>query len=242
MKNLLIAVIAASSLCVSACASSYTVAPVAHEGQTIRYLRGQPSVFHEQEIGAIQVTPLGLNEKGRAVFAVAAFNDGGEPVNFGVENIDFAAGGADVRIFTYDELEKMAQTDAAIAMVIVALAGAATVAAANSGPTSTTTTYTPHGTYYSETTNYALQSLTTSVAVAQTTNAMSDVANGLDATLVELGDSVLQTTTIDPGSSFGGLVITDRITIPDDGALPAALTVEFNGETYAFDFSITKDQ
>jgi hypothetical protein len=68
------------------------------------------------------------------------------------------------------------------------------------------------------------------------------VAAGLDATLQNLGANVLQTTTIDPGASFGGQVIGDRVAVPSDGELDTSLLIQFAGDSYRVRFGIGKTQ
>ena len=111
-----------AALAVSACATSYSVQPVAGQNQSIRYVQGQATTFAEGRNGSVQITPLGVNEKGRLVFGVAAFNNGKQSANFGVENMSAGADGAPLRIFTHAELERMAKNDATIALVATALA------------------------------------------------------------------------------------------------------------------------
>ena len=61
----------------------------------------------------------------------------------------------------------------------------------------------------------------------------------LDYTLDQLGTQILQTTTIDPGSSFGGMVI---LPIDRDAGHPADIRVNvaFDGRVYAFGFRLTR--
>lgn len=226
----------------SACATSYSVKPVAAEGQTIRYVSGQATTFAEGRNGSVQVTPLGVNEKGRLVFGVAAFNNGTEATTLGVENMSATAAGAPLRIFTHAELERMAKNDATIAMVATALAGAASAYAATQGPTYTSTYSTPRGVYRYQATDHVAQAALAGTAVAGTALTMKQINDNLDGTLQALQGQVLQTTTVDPETSFGGQVITDRVAIPAEGALDALLTVSFNNDVYQFRWDVSKVQ
>lgn len=236
----------AATLCVamtvSACATSYTATPMPTAGQTVRYVQGRATTFSEGQNGAVQVTPFGPNEKGRLVFAVAAYNDGDAPVNFGSEDISLSAEGLPVRIFTHAELERMAKNDATTALVVAAIAGGVAAAAASSGPTYRSTTYTPYGTYSTVATNTAAQAIASSVAVATTAATLNNIGSNLDNTLINLSETVLQTTTIDSDHSFGGQVIGDRVKIEPGNPLSTLLTVRFNGEVYDFAFDISAQQ
>lgn len=236
----------AAALCaamtVSACATSYTATPMPTAGQTVRYVQGRATTFADGQNGAVQVTPFGPNEKGRLVFAVAAYNDGTAAVNFGAEDVSLSAEGAAVRIFTHAELERMAKNDATTALVVAALAGGVAAAAASSGSTYRSTTHTPYGTYSTVATNTAVQAIASSAAIATTAATMNNIGSNLDNTLINLSETVLQTTTIDPNHSFGGQVVSDRVKIESDNPLSTLLTVRFNGEVYDFAFDISAQQ
>ena len=140
-----IAAIVAASMAVSACATSYTVAPRASAEQEIRYLNGQATTYSDMGNGAVQVTPLGVNEQGRLVFGVAAFNETDKPSNFGIENVVAGADGVPLRVFTHAEMERQAKNAATAAMVAAVLVGAASAYAAQQNATTTSTYYTPRG-------------------------------------------------------------------------------------------------
>lgn len=231
-----------ASLAVSACATSYSVTPVTGSNQSIRYIQGQPTTFAEGRNGSIQVTPLGVNEKGRLAFGVAAFNASHHAANFGVENMSARAGEATLRIFTHAELERMAKNDATIAAVATALAGAASAYAATQGPTYTSTYSTPRGIYHYSATNHAAQAALVGAATAGTAITLKQINDNLDGTLTALQSQILQTTTIDPNTSFGGQVVTDRVAIPAEGSLNALLSVNWNDEVYEFRWDVSKVQ
>lgn len=239
-SNFAVAVCAAATL--SACATSYDVKPLAGEGQTIRYVQGQATTFAQGKNGSLQVTPLGVNEKGRLVFGVAAFNSASVASNFGIENVSAQANGAPLRIFSQAELERMAKNDATIALVAAALVGGAAAAAAANSPTYSSTYSTPRGIYRYEATDRVAQAVAIGAATAATAVTMKEINDNLDGTLMALQNQVLQTTTLDPDTSFGGQVITDRVAIPTEGSLAALMTVNWNDDVYQFRWDVSKVQ
>jgi hypothetical protein len=241
MKSTAIAALCVG-LAVSGCATSYSITPMPGDGQTVRYVSGRPTIYAEGAHSAVQVTALDPNEKGRLVYSVAVQNRSEESDNIGVEDVSLTAAGAPVRVFTVPELERMAKNDATTAAVLIALAGGVSAAAAAQSPTSTSTTTTPYGTYRTETTNRALQSLQVAAVSAGTAASLRDVSSGLDATLNDLGANVLQTTTVDPGDSFGGQIIGDRVEIPKGAPLNTELTIRFAGDEYRVSFGIAIQQ
>ncbi len=63
--------------------------------------------------------------------------------------------------------------------------------------------------------------------------------NRLDRTIADLGDSAVQTSTIDPGQTYGGKIVLAKI---KTGSLPqqVTLTVNWNGESYPFSFQLAR--
>ncbi|WP_146193618.1 hypothetical protein [Sphingosinicella humi] len=244
MKNQ-IALLAAASVVLSGCATTYSMTPITSASQTVRYDRGSPTTDFEKEFGAIQVTPVQVADDGKLVFAVAAFNKAETPSNFGVENISLeTAEGEAIRVFTHDELVRQAKNKAMWASIATAMAGGLAAYAANQNAYRTTNAnlYTPSGGVY----HYTARTYDPAAAVVGTAAATAAAGAGiyaiqrtLDNTIANLGDRVLQTTTIDPGEAFGGQVVANELegaNYPRD----VILTITWNGEEFPFRFRIDK--
>lgn len=176
---------------------------------------------------------------------VVAFNDSKASANLGTENVSvYTASGVPVRVFTYEQLAKEAQTAARWQAFAVALAGAANAYAASQPTTVTSygTAYGPRGliSYSSSATAYnpANAALANSVNAAQTSRSMGQIGATLDATLRNLGSSILRTTTIEPGNAFGGNVIIDKPKFSKGEAQALRVVVNFDGEVHEFRFSV----
>jgi hypothetical protein len=176
------------------------------------------------------------------VFGVAVFNKGKAANNFGVENLALAnADNVPIKIFTASELIHKEKVKAAWQAVAVALGGAAAAYSANANAYSTTNGYvsTPYGTatYYSRTYNPAVAYAGTAAATAATGYGLISVKNSLDRAISDLRGHILQTTTIDPGGSYGGEVVADGL---PKGRLPqdVILSVHWNGEEYPFRYTV----
>ena len=231
------------ALALAACATTYTITPVPNGNQQVRYTQGVATVYSERDGSAVQVTPYGRNDEGGLVFGVAVFNKGGVPANFGVENLHLVAdGGAPVTIFTYDELARQAKNRATWAEIGIILGGVATAVAASESAYSTTSGSIsgPYGTtsFYARTYDPATAYAGAAAAGAATGYGLAAVQSSLDSTLGRLRNQVLQTTTIYPGTSFGGTAITDAL----DGSYPhkVELAVQWGAEQHTFDFVATK--
>jgi hypothetical protein len=242
MRLQVIAAITAASMAVSACATSYTMAPKASADQTIRYVQGQATTYSDMAHGSVQITPIGVNEQGRLVFGVAAFNETDKASNFGIENVVAGADGAPLRIFTHAEMERQAKNAATAALILTAIAGGAAAYAASQNATSTSTYTTPRGTYTYRHYSPAQAQLGVALATAGTAASAKGIADTLDATLTGLSATVLQTTTIDPDEAFGGQVTTDRVKIPAERSLDAMLSVSWNGDMHVFHWDVSKVQ
>lgn len=114
MRHLVLGVALAIGM-IAGCATTYRITPLDSPPATVRYDQGRPTTNLVQRYGAIQVTPLGLDEKGRLAFAVAAYNHAAVGANFGVENIQaLSEDNKPLRVFTVDELIRQAKNEARI--------------------------------------------------------------------------------------------------------------------------------
>ena len=244
MKVCRIAALLALPGFLTACATSYTITPIPDSDQEVRYLQGTPTTYSERAGSAIQVTPYGINDEGRLVFGVAAFNKSLAPQNFGVENINVAGpNGENVRVFTSAELQSEAKNRAAWAEFALLMAGAASAAAASENAYRTTSGSVsgPYGTssFYARTYDPGLAYAGTAAATAGTVYGIAQVQNSLDSTLTRLRGEVLQTTTIDPGRSFGGTSISESL--HGDYPRKFSLAVHWGAEQHSFQFVVTKE-
>ena len=100
------------------------------------------------------------------------------------------------------------------------------------------TVETPDGAYTVSSTTYdpALAAMGTAVATAATLEGMDLVGQQLDAARARLGDTILQTTTIDPQQAWGGYIVVarPRQRPPYD----VDVSAHWNGEDYRFRFDV----
>ncbi|MFN2377059.1 MAG: hypothetical protein ABR538_11010 [Candidatus Binatia bacterium] len=245
MKHLALALsIAAVATNFVGCATTYRVLPIASPPASVRYDRGAPTTSLEQRGGAVQVTPMPMTSDGKLVFGVAAYNAGEVPANIGIENIQ-ARSSEDkrLRIFTADDLVREARNKAIAASVAIALIGAAGAAASHAAAHQTynSSFYTPRGAYHYRATyfNSAQAAAGTAASIGGATAGIYAVNRSLDAAIAGIGESVLQTTTVDPGETIGARVLMQR---PRGGGYPQeiAMSVQWNGEHYPFRFQVLK--
>ncbi|UNK56191.1 hypothetical protein MNQ95_08365 [Pseudoxanthomonas daejeonensis] len=233
---------AIAALMLSSCATTYSITPVDTGAAMVTYGNGLPTTDLERANGAVQVTPLGVASNGRLTFAVAGYNKLVVPSDFGPEHFAARAGVAELRLYTYDQLEQEAQSAAAWAAFAVALTGAAAVYAANdqAWQTTDTTLYTPDGAYTVSTTTYdpALAAAGTAAATAATMAGIDFVGQQLDAARARLGDTILQSTTLDPQQAYGGYIVVARPKVRPPYVVE--VSARWNNEDYRFRFNVAK--
>jgi hypothetical protein len=235
----------------SASAAKIMAYPAVQDGVEMRYNRSVPTLQRNDELTTITVTPLQLN-RGRLSFAIAAFNKAPGSFNLGVENVTAEfSDGSQTRILTKDDLVRQAKNRAMWAQVGMAfatgLAAAATASTAGQHNYNSTM-YTPHGAYrYSGTyVNYTERALATGAVTGGGVYAIASIQNGLDNLVANLGETVLQTTTVDQGSGYGGMIVLDKLRwkptnpkakskVTDQDLI---LTVSANGRQYKFNFDL----
>lgn len=250
-KNFVSAAIGASVLLASAplAAAKITLAPVVADSVQMRFNRSVPTLQRDDDMATVIVTPLPLN-RGRFSFAIAAFNKAPGSFNLGIENVTAQfSDGTPVRILSKDDLVRQAKNRAMWAQVGMALAtGIAGAAAATSAGQHSynSTVYSPYGTYRYHGTyvNHTERMLATSAATAGGSYAIASIQNGLDNLVANLGETVLQTTTIDPGTGYGGTVVLDKVQWKPKSKAGKLLdqnltiTITANGRQYPFTFDL----
>lgn len=228
---------------VPAQAADLILYPVQTGPETIRYRTGIPTLNIETPTGAVTITPLPLDHN-HATFGVAVYNKGDNSVNFGIENVTATVAGKPITVLSREELQKRAKSRAAWSMVGLALLSGVAAAAASTAHT-TSHSYgnvrTPRGTYFWSA-SYRDNSLGAAAAagtIAAGTAGIVGIQNRLEYTLGTLATDILQTTTIDPDNSYGGVVVIEKpsgIGIPYD----VTITMHFNGADYPFTFRMTQ--
>ena len=205
-----------------------------------RYLKGVPTLDLQQQRGAVQLRSLGFYNN-RPVFAVAIFNGGQEPVNIGLEDIHVVAAGSPLRVFSVEELERQAKRKAWWSKFGTALLGGLSAGlAANQRSTYRGTISGPYGTYSVHASYPSLAGqLQADRIQANTMWSVAAIQYQLDQTIAMVNNHVVQRTTVDPGASYAGLVVLDKL---KTGKPPfeIRLDVDWNGERYPFAYLIQK--
>lgn len=233
----------AASLASQASAADLILYPVQAGSETIRYRTGIPTLNLETPTGSVTVTPLPLDHN-HATFGVAIYNKGDNSINFGIENVTASIGGQAIPVLGREELQKRAKSRAAWSMVGLALLSGVAAAAASTAHT-TDHAYgnvrTPHGTYFwsSSYRDNSIGAAASAATIAAGTAGIIGIQNRLEYTLGTLATDILQTTTVDPDNSYGGVVVIEK---PDGGKLPydVTITMHFNGADYPFTFRLTE--
>lgn len=232
-----VAFIAAASLATPAFAGDLVAKPVAGDGQTIRYDRGIPTIEDDLADAAVRVVPLPGLDHGRMQFKVAVYNKGSKPINVGVENIFVVHNTLRTPCHTADELAKMAKSRAMWSQIGYAMLAGAAAAAQNNN--TTVTTYTPSGRVYRTVIDRPGLSdgQIATVAAGGAAVALSQI--GLNKTLEGIQNEVLQTTTLDPESGYGGIAVAHKLVKAKANDL-VLLDVELGGNHHQFAFRLGK--
>ena len=242
MKRI-IGLVAGFAVATQATAAELILYPVQTGSETVRYRTGIPTLNLETATGSITVTPLPLDHN-HATFGVAVYNKGDNSVNFGIENVTAAIAGKPIPVLSREELQRRAKSRAAWSMVGIALLSGVAAAAVSTAHT-TSQSYgnirTTHGTYFWSASyrDNSLGAVAAGATVAAGTAGILGVQNRLDYTLGTLATDILQTTTIDPDNSYGGIVVIEK---PSGTATPydVTMTMHLNGVDYPFTFRLTE--
>ena len=226
-----------------AAAPPLTLQPISIGAETARFDRGVATVSLTSPAGAVEVRPLPLRDDRTLAFSVAVYNRSGRAANFGTANVTASFDRVPLRVLTHDDLADAA-THKARDRQVGALALAGVLAGVAS--TASTTRYgyrvvhTPRATY-ARAISWQDNSIGAAGAVAAVgagAMAARSIGERLDYTLDRIDGETLQTTTVDPDASLGGVV---TVALYDDlRKRPGVvhMTVRWNGEHYPFAFRL----
>jgi hypothetical protein len=214
--------------------------PIQVGSETLRYDRGVPTLDLQMEQGSVQIRPLPMDH-GSLAFSVAVFNAGNAPANFGIENFSVRAGEKSLAIFSVDQLISKAKNRARWKQIGVGiLGGLAASAAASQRDTYYGSLHTPYGSYFSTySAPSAVGQLQATAIAAGTGYSIAVIQSNLDRTREALGENVIQTTTLDPGQSYAGKVVLQKVTSTKRPER-VSIVVNWNGQQYPFAFQLAK--
>jgi hypothetical protein len=194
----------------------------------------------------------------RPGFRVFVSNNSERPFNFGPDNLGVRmADGVMVPMVTYDTLAREEHRREGWQRFAAAMAAAGRASsAANAGNVQGTATYngSTFGTFgstpYNEQTHGTATYQTYDPARAQIAQSLAQQQNNREAIALEAAqaanmqalDVILQTTTVDPGSAFGGIILFDppKSVKTSREPLPVVVVVTIDGEEHLFPAKVGK--
>lgn len=235
-------VLAALLACGSTIAPAAPLAfyPVQTGAETVRYLRGSPTLTTASTNAVVEMTPLGADHGGYA-FAVAVYNAGATPFNFGIEDIAVEVDGVAVAVLSKDRLVAKAQNRARWARVGNALlTGLSAAGDANTYSTTTFSGYvaTPYGgaVVGGSVRDNSIGLMRASADWERGAAVSAAIDDRLDATVAEMSNNIIQTTTIDPRAAYAGRIVLDKSHGKDLRQI--RITVTAAGAPHLFGFAV----
>lgn len=225
----------------SSSAGTLTVYPVRVDDETARYSRGLATLHRETAVGTVELSLHPVTKKSQVTFDVALFNASSAPVNFGIENISVQIDGVPVAVPSREQLasaEKNKTRSRQIGTALVAGVVAGVASTASNDYTYYRGVRTPRGVYgqavHVEDDTPGVVGAIASVAAGALV--ISGMERKLNQTLATINGRVLETTTIDPGNSAGGMIV-----VPITSPAPHEITVQVrsSGAVYAFAMRLT---
>lgn len=227
----------------------FKASPVIDEGQQMIYSDGAQAIS-SMKVNQIVIAPIGMAQplNKRHHFFIKAVNNEELPTNLGSVSVSASlVGTADfhVGVWSYEDLVAEAKRKRNTALVLTALAGAASAYSASqsaysydSGSFSGSDSYGGYysGSYSGYSYNPAIANTAVAVSTMQTAQSMSLIESGLAAELSSYGE-VLKLTTVFPGYEHGGVVVIDKLSKKNYGDT-LRLRLDFGSETHFFDFDL----
>lgn len=233
-----------SAQVVAASAPPLTLQPVSVGQETARYDKGVATVSLKTPQGAVEIRPLPLRDGKTLSFNIAVYNQSGRAANFGTENIRASFDGMPARVLTAEQLADAAK-DKARTKQIGTMVLAGVVAGIASTASTTHTDYRAvhtrhHGTYARAITweDNTIGTVGAVAAVGVGAAAVVGIDKRLDYTLDQIDGQTLQTTTVNPNASLGGVVTVGLAKEDANRSGMVNLTIDWNGQSYPFTFRL----
>ncbi|MBT6451643.1 MAG: hypothetical protein HOK60_01420 [Planctomycetes bacterium] len=240
------------AVCVSGCVVPeivFKASPVIDEGQQMIYSDGAQAIS-SMKINQIVIAPIGMAQplNKRHHFFIKAVNNEEVSTNLGSASVSASlVGTADfpVGVWSYDDLVSEAKRKRNTALVLTALAGAASAYSASqsaysydSGSFSGSDSYGGYysGSYSGYSYNPAIADTAVAISTMQTAQNMALIESGLAAELSSYGE-VLKLTTVFPGYEHGGVLVIDKLSKRNYGDT-LRLRLDFGSEIHFFDFDL----
>jgi len=215
--------LAAGALIGCATPREYRMIPTGDHGVGVRFSRGNAAMISNGPSGAVMLLPVRYNKSNRLFFAIAAFNTSGQPINFGTEDVHIRLqDGTPVHVQDFNYLRQesrvAAQREMTVAWIAAGIEGYLAYQRHEGHPLRSEIAY-----RYASGSFYASKEL---------------IEQRLRNAIAERGRAVLQTTTVDPGATFGGFIFADQLTIPKGTVQEIVVDVEFGGGPHQFTITL----
>lgn len=233
------------------CASpKITFKPTPTDNQTIVYSDGSEAIYSDKE-NLVILSPIGMVQAldDRHHFFIKVMNKSDQNILVGSKHatatLHTQGFGKNIGVWTYEELVEEAERKRNTAMVLTALAGAASAYSAaqsaysyDSGSFSGYDNYGGYytGSYSGYTYNPGAASTAMTLSSMQTAQNVALIENGLAAELASYGE-VLKLTTLFPGYEYGGVLVFDRLSKKDYGK-SFTITFDLGHEKHNFSFDL----
>ena len=227
MKSKLIPMLLATAA-LAGCASiepEYRMVPTGDHNVGVRFSRGNAAMVSNGPAGAVMLLPVRYNATSKMFFALAAFNTSGRPINFGTEDVRiFLEDGSPLYVQDFNYLRHQervkAQRDINAAWIDAGVEGYLAYQNTEGLP---------------DRTRRQIAYRTASGAYAVD---IATIDSRLRHAMSTWGRNVLQTTTIDSGSAFGGYIFADQLMIPEGTRRQIVVEVNFAGAPLRFTLNL----
>lgn len=212
------------SAALTGCASvepEYRMIPTGEHDVGVRFSRGNAAMVSNGPAGSVMLLPVRYNATSKLFFALSAFNTSGEPINFGTEDVSIILEDGQrlyVQDFNYLRHQERTQAQRELNNAWIDAGVEGYLAYLNTEGLSDHTRQ--RIAYRTAAGAYAVDSAT--------------IESRLRLAVHTWGRTVLQTTTIDSGATFGGYVYADQLLIPEGTHRQIIVEVNFAGVPHRF--------
>lgn len=223
----------------NASADDLVIQPLQVGEEDVRYLAGDTVLVLSKPEGTVSLQVAGFDH-GRMSFVVTVLNQGRRQADIYPENIRVLVADRPVALVARENLMQMERDRADRQKIATAFAGAVGAGLANARTdTYRSTLITPYGTY-----RYAasVPSVSGQIQAREIANdaayRVTEIDRQLSETIQALGGQLFKHAAPDPGESYSGRVVLEKVKLLSKRETPISITVTWSGQEYPFAFRV----
>lgn len=226
----------------SGCASTVQISSVPDKNTTPIYRSGIPSLMSQKK-HTVMISPEATTRRNasRPAFILSITNQSASSIEVDTTSVAASREGKSMKVFSFTEIQAEIRRQQAVSAFLVGLSGAMQASAAQQqasysqyGGTYRSGSY--GGTYSGWSYNPAAGQAAANAVNAQTQQNLAAIRQQGEGALAAAANTLLQRTTVLPGTSYGGKVLLANTTVEKGKPVELVIDIDLVDEVHTFRF------